>query len=279
MPIPSQPVNLLPRPFAGEGTFQLIPDDKPSAGRASFKDGFPTETQLPLNMGGIAPNRTDFNGVLYMLSAFAFWQQSGGMFSYNPTLNYQTPAVVFYAGKLWWCVAPNGPDVSGAKSKIPGTDTAYWIEFLSFLAGGGGGAGAGIPVGGFLFYGGSTEPAGFFACNGQTFSATDYPKLYDVLGTRTVPDYRGLFMRGTGGAAAVQGVIRPATVGPHAHKIPGRQPSYGSGRQGLHHDSDAENDVGVERYSTTGSTLTTGSGMSTETAPVHVAQLLCIRHD
>lgn len=64
MPIPSQPGNLFTRPFAANGTRQIIPDVSANAGRASLEQGFPTETQLPLSQGGIAPNRMDFNGIL-----------------------------------------------------------------------------------------------------------------------------------------------------------------------------------------------------------------------
>ena len=76
-------------------------------------------------------------------------------------------------------------------------------------------------------------------------------------------------------------MIQPASIGPHAHKIPGRfnphptNPSKG----GLEHDDSIENDIGVERNTLTGSTQTTGTGIESETAPVHVAEMLCIRHD
>ena len=278
--IPNQPINLLPEPFAQNGTKAIVPDQKPNPGRASFSLGFPDETQLPMNMGGIAPNRMDFNGMFYMLSAFAFWQQSGGMFSFQPALNYQPPALVFHAAKLWWCVAPNGPETA-AGEVLPGTDENYWMEFLKALGqmGGGGDAGAGIPVGGYVYGRWTVAPDGFFECNGQAYDTKQYPKLFALLGVPNVPDYKGLFLRSTGGAAKVQGLIQPATLGPHAHKIPGRAPSTGSGKQGLHHDSDVEYDVGVERYTTTGSTTTTGAGIGTETAPAHVAEMLCIRHD
>ena len=35
-------------------------------------------------------------------------------------------------------------------------------------------------------------------CNGQTFDTVLYPKLYRVLGSNTVPDYRGYFFRASG---------------------------------------------------------------------------------
>lgn len=195
--LPTYPANLLPRPFADNGTFQVIPDNKAAEGRASFKEGFPTETQLPLSQGGIAPSRPDFNGILYMLSAMAFWQQSGGQWVYNATLDYNTPAVVFHNNMLWWCKAPNGPVTTTPGAVEPGTNTDYWIDFLSFLAGAQGGGGSiGNPVGTVIMYYGVTAPDGYLACDGQPFSATDNPKLFALLGKATTPDFRGLFIRG-----------------------------------------------------------------------------------
>lgn len=194
MAIPTQPTNLLPRPFAADGTHQIIPDAPSMHGRASFQNGFPEETQLPLALGGVAPSRTDFNGIFNLLSAFAFWQQSGGMFNYVPTLNYSTPAVVYHKGSLWWCVAPNGVDVAGVGAKEPGTNENYWVEFFKKLTGGSNNLG--VPVGMVLTYYGVTAPNGFFACDGSAFSASTYPLLYKALGKATTPDFRGYFMRG-----------------------------------------------------------------------------------
>lgn len=35
-------------------------------------------------------------------------------------------------------------------------------------------------------------------CDGQTFSKTQFPQLFETLGTTKVPDYRGMFLRGYG---------------------------------------------------------------------------------
>ena len=35
-------------------------------------------------------------------------------------------------------------------------------------------------------------------CNGQSFSRTQFPQLYETLGTTRVPDYQGMFLRGYG---------------------------------------------------------------------------------
>ena len=197
MPIPNEPINLIPRPFAADGTFQVVPDDKNTAGRASFKDGFPNETQLPMNQGGIAPNRMDFNGLFNMLSTFAFWQQSGGQFTYKTALNYKQPSIVFHNGKLWWCVADNGPDVAGVGEKVPGTNENYWLDLLKALAQmGSSGLDVGVPVGTIITFYGTAAPTGYLACNGASFSASTYPKLRAVLGKSALPDLRGYFVRG-----------------------------------------------------------------------------------
>ena len=199
MPIPNFPNNLLTRPFAEGGTYRIVPDaeSQPGSGRASLKNGFPTETQLPLNNGGVAPNRTDFNGILYMLSSFAFWQQSGGQAVYSASLNYAVPNIVFHNGQMWWCLAPNGPEVSGVGPVAPGTNAAYWKEYLQALAEAGGNSTVlGNPVGTVINFWGTAAPNGYLACDGSPFSATIYPKLYNLLGSAVTPDLRGYFVRG-----------------------------------------------------------------------------------
>lgn len=211
MPIPSYPVNLIPRPFAANGTFQIIPDAKSSNGRASWQEGFPVETQLPLSNGGIAPTRPDFNGIFNMLSALGYWQQAGGLMIYSQAQDYNTPAMVFYNGMLYFCKAPNGPDTTigvvypdGAIAPSGVDFNDYWMSFLDFLAygsggsgGGGGGFGGsfGIPIGGLLDFYGKTAPIGFLWCDGSTYDTEKYPKLFEHLGSATLPDMRGLVSR------------------------------------------------------------------------------------
>jgi hypothetical protein len=208
--LPTLPSNFFQRPFAAAGTLQVIPDAKQAEGRASLQEGFPVETQLPLSAGGIAPNRTDFNGILFMLSAFAFWQQSGGLFQFRTDLDYNVPSVVFHNGNLWWCMQPSGPSqASGAVA--PGSNVAYWISLLEFLAGstaGGGGSAGSIfgDVGDIKMHYGTTAPNGWFPCTGYPFSATTYPKLFTKVGKAVTPDMRGLFPRGIGGLSAALGV-------------------------------------------------------------------------
>lgn len=184
--LPTMPQNLFPRPFANNGTYQLIPDDKATDGRASFKEGFPVETQLPLSQGGIAPNRLDFNGALYMLSAFAFWQQSGGLWAFNEALDYNPPAIVLYDNELWWCVAPNGP-TQNAGVVTPGTDENFWITLTKKLFPTAGGGSSYNLISGYItefkpFYE-MVLPPGWRERNGETLTNADvdYPDLWAAL--------------------------------------------------------------------------------------------------
>lgn len=123
----------LPRPFAEQGKRRSIPDVKSAPGAASFTQGFPDETQLPPNAGGLAPNRLDFQGLFHAMTSMQFWQQSGGQWAYSPELGYTRPSIVFHAGKLWWCLAENGPE-SAAGSIAPGSNPTVWSDLFEALA-------------------------------------------------------------------------------------------------------------------------------------------------
>lgn len=66
-----------------------------------------------------------------------------------------------------------------------------------------GSAGGGVPVGTIIAWPSYTNPVDaekWLECNGQAFSPTVYPDLAAIVGN-TVPDYRGLFLRGYGSKA------------------------------------------------------------------------------
>lgn len=57
----------------------------------------------------------------------------------------------------------------------------------------------GVPVGAILPFTGTTIPAGYLLCNGDSFPSTsDYDALAILLGSRTTPDLRGVYLRGHG---------------------------------------------------------------------------------
>ena len=102
-----------------------LPETTPSgSGRASFSGLFPPVTQLPLDQGGIAPERGDFNALFKYLGEYLFYLMQGGMFSYSTDYDYTAGNLVMHGGSLYLCIASNGP---GSAIKYP-TDAAYWRQ-------------------------------------------------------------------------------------------------------------------------------------------------------
>ncbi len=42
----------------------------------------------------------------------------------------------------------------------------------------------------------TVAPAGYLLCDGSSYNTTTYAALFAVLGTSTLPDFRGKFIRG-----------------------------------------------------------------------------------
>ncbi|MFA9394733.1 MAG: phage tail protein [Halodesulfovibrio sp.] len=54
----------------------------------------------------------------------------------------------------------------------------------------------GVPIGGVIPWFSTSIPKGYLKCDGNSFSASSYPKLQIALGATNVPDLRGVFLRG-----------------------------------------------------------------------------------
>ena len=192
--IPSQP-NFLSMPFSQNGNKNTIPSTNDGGqGLASLEFGFPQITETPLAIGGIPPKRKDFNGILYALSTFAFFAQSGGQFAYSNTINYIPKSIVVYNNIFYICIKQNGVD-SANGVKAP-TNTEYWQPLIEYLLDG---LAVGTPIGTIIMWASATNPQDggvWLDCDGQ--SCTAYPKLVSVLGANTVPNLQGLFPRCVG---------------------------------------------------------------------------------
>lgn len=131
------------------------------------------------------------------------------------------------------------------------------------------------PVGAVTAYAGSSAPAGWLECNGQSFSSSTYPQLYAVLGNSTaVPDLRGQFVRGwahDGGTDAGRGIrtTQADAVGPHAHTIGASRFNGWPGSGQIVYDM-WKNGSGAATDNNTG---------TTETRPKNVALMYIIKHD
>lgn len=86
------------------------------------------------------------------------------------------------------------------------------------------GESGGFPVGFLALYAGSNVPNGWFRCDGSTIAdmATNYPKLYAVLGTNVLPNYSGRVPLGASsaintaveaGLPNIEGTMYPVAVG------------------------------------------------------------------
>lgn len=105
------------------------------AGAASYSDGFPPLTMTPLVEGGVPPAGLDMNGILFMVSNYCAWLQSGGQFQYSATFvtqntGYQVGAILqsatdparFYLNAL----ADNAAN--------PDSDLTGWIPYSPVAA-------------------------------------------------------------------------------------------------------------------------------------------------
>lgn len=129
MAIIAQP-SIIPIPWASQGQYAEIPLQNGEAGRASWSVGFPPETALPLSGGGIPPHWLDFQGVLYVLSHHAAFQQAGSRYSWSSTIDYPAGACIIASnGKIYQAMQPSGPNMaSGAKNPASSGTEAYWAE-------------------------------------------------------------------------------------------------------------------------------------------------------
>ena len=96
------------------------------SGRASTSGLFPQITQKPLDEGGIAPERADFNALFKYLGDYIYYVMQGGVFSYLSTYAYTAGNLAMFSGGVYECIAANGPGNVHAP-----TDTAYWRKLAT----------------------------------------------------------------------------------------------------------------------------------------------------
>jgi hypothetical protein len=118
---------LLTRPLAEDAQKNTIPDTTGSTtGLFSQQYGWQSINALPLQAGGKAVKREDFNGVFNLLGGVAFMAQKGFTFNWDSTQDYYVGCVVIDAtdGLRYECIA----DVT-ANSTAPSADTTHWQIF------------------------------------------------------------------------------------------------------------------------------------------------------
>lgn len=118
---------LLTSPIAENGDKNVIPASTgATTGLLDQEHGFQQINELPLQTGGLPPQRKDFNGVFNLLSGILYMTQRGYTFEYDNTLPYVTGCIVIdpLDGKTYRCIN----DVP-AGSTNPSTDMTNWMHY------------------------------------------------------------------------------------------------------------------------------------------------------
>ena len=212
------PKYLLQALIAFNGDFVIPPETQEMAGdgRLSINKGWDVETSTPLEQGGIAPRREDFNGALYLLSQFALWQQQGGLMNYSSSLNYEVGNEILLNGVKYRALKENGPN---SKKVVPGTDPKTWKNMDANVPAGSVIPFANVTLGGSdgrrpIFWGQSDADEGWVICDGGA-----------GVGNTKVPNLIGKFIKGesvvnqgqTGGNENV--TLTETNIPSHTHAI------------------------------------------------------------
>ena len=109
---------------------QELPDDTgATTGLASLQRLFQMITQTPIEAGGIAPDRVDFNSLFKLLGDNVYFSQQGGVWLYNAQVDYAVGRIVLHTdGSFYQSLKANGPS-SAVKS--PGADESTWTKLIN----------------------------------------------------------------------------------------------------------------------------------------------------
>ena len=134
---------LLTSPIAENGDKNVIPATTgATTGLLDQEHGFQQINELPLQAGGLPPQRKDFNGIFNLLSGILYMAQRGYTFEYDNTFPYVVGCIVIdpLDGKTYRCIN----DVPAGGSN-PSTDVTNWVHYDCLpLEGGGALAGASL---------------------------------------------------------------------------------------------------------------------------------------
>lgn len=116
--------------LVNSGDANTIPQNTPAGtGEASFEDGFPQITQVPIGAGGIAPDRKDFNGLFKILGDWIFFLQNGGLSTYSANFDYVVGRYVVYNNTLYKCIQANGASSTVvAPDSVSPLGSDYWKD-------------------------------------------------------------------------------------------------------------------------------------------------------
>lgn len=109
---------------------QELPDDTgATTGLASLQRLFQMITQTPIEAGGIAPDRVDFNSLFKLLGDNVYFSQQGGVWLYNAQVDYAVGRIVLHTdGSFYQSLKANGPS---SAVKAPGADESTWTKLIN----------------------------------------------------------------------------------------------------------------------------------------------------
>lgn len=107
-----------------------LPDDtSATTGVASLQKLFQVINQTPLEAGGVAPDREDFNALFKILGDSVFYGMNGGLASYNPAYDYVVGRYVVYNDTLYKCIQANGASSTVvAPDSVSPLGSDYWKD-------------------------------------------------------------------------------------------------------------------------------------------------------
>ena len=107
-----------------------LPDDTgATTGKASFQKLFQLINQTPLEAGGVAPEREDFNALFKILGDSVFYGMNGGLASYNSAYDYAVGRFVVYNNTLYKCIQANGASSTVvAPDSVSPLGSDYWKD-------------------------------------------------------------------------------------------------------------------------------------------------------
>lgn len=86
---------------------------------------YPSAYELPLDAGGNAVGRTEMNALFSTLAENIYFQQRGGVYSYDSTIDYTVGTLVLYSSNLYKCIQAH----SHTTPRAP-TNTSYWQKIV-----------------------------------------------------------------------------------------------------------------------------------------------------
>lgn len=86
---------------------------------------YPSAYELPLDAGGNAVGRTEMNALFSTLAENIYFQQQGGVYSYDSTIDYTVGTLVLYSNNLYKCIQAH----SHTTPRAP-TNTSYWQKVV-----------------------------------------------------------------------------------------------------------------------------------------------------